>query len=144
MGPERNRRGPARQPGAAAPDARVRVIASTAMTAGDAGRRWTLDGARAVLGDVRARTERAVREAEVLLREREDADPSRSGAIDAGIQAIVSRWAREIEALGAEAKGAWLVDFDTGSGCYCWRWPEPELTWFHSHDEGFAGRTRIH
>jgi hypothetical protein len=114
------------------------------MAARDAGRCWTLDGARAVLGDVRERTERAVREAEALLLERKDADPPRCRAIDTCIQAIVSRWAREIEALGAEAKGAWLVDFDTGSGSYCWRWPEPELAWFHSPDEGFAGRTRIH
>lgn len=106
-------------------------------------RSWTLAGARAVLGDVRARTERAVREAEALLVEREDADPARCRAIDTCIQGVVSRWAREIEALGAEAKGAWLVDFDNGSGSYCWRWPERELEWFHGYDEGFAGRTRI-
>ncbi len=48
-----------------------------------------------------------------------------------------------MEALGVEVKGLWLVDFDNGSGYYCWRWPERELAFFHGYDEGFAGRTRI-
>ena len=106
-------------------------------------RRWTLEGARAVLADVRARTERAIVEADPLLRERERASGEARRAIDARIQAIVARWAREIEALGAEAKGVWLVDFDNGSGYYCWRWPEDRLDYFHGYEDGFAGRTRI-
>jgi hypothetical protein len=48
-----------------------------------------------------------------------------------------------MEALGLEVKGLWLVDFDNGSGCYCWQWPEEELAFFHGYEEGFAGRTRI-
>ena len=112
---------------------------------GEAGeRRWSLEGARAVLGDVRARTERAVAEVDALLREREPAaDAAARRAVDERIQAVVARWAREIEALGAEVKGVWLVDFDNGSGYYCWRWPEPALEHFHGYEEGFAGRTRI-
>lgn len=106
-------------------------------------RRWSLEGARAVLADVRARTERAVAQADGLIREREQAGAEARRAIDERIQGLVSRWAREIEALGAEAKGAWLVDFDNGSGYYCWRWPETALDHFHGYEDGFAGRTRI-
>lgn len=106
-------------------------------------RRWSLEGARAVLSDVRARTERAVAQAEALVRERERGDAEARRAIDARIQAVVARWSREIEALGAEVKGVWLVDFDNGSGYYCWRWPEPALEYFHGYEEGFEGRTRI-
>ncbi|MEB2345671.1 MAG: DUF2203 family protein [Deltaproteobacteria bacterium] len=106
-------------------------------------RRWSLEGARAVLADVRARTERAVVQADGLIREREQAGAEGRRAIDERIQGVVSRWAREIEALGAEAKGVWLVDFDNGSGYYCWRWPETALDHFHGYDDGFAGRTRI-
>lgn len=106
-------------------------------------RRWSLESARAVLADVRERTERAVAQAEALLRERERADADGRRGIDQRIQAIVGRWAREIEALGAEAKGVWLVDFDNGSGYYCWRWPEPALEYFHGYQDGFEGRTRI-
>ncbi|MDQ2970044.1 MAG: tetratricopeptide repeat protein [Acidobacteriota bacterium] len=55
-------------------------------------------------------------------------------------QGIVREWAREILALGAVIKGLWLVDFDSGAGYYCWKYPEPSLEYFHGYEEGFAGR----
>ena len=106
-------------------------------------RRWTLEGARAVLSDVRTRTERAAARADALVLEREGAGPSERAEIDTRIQSVVERWAKEMEALGAEVKGVWLVDFDNGSGYYCWRWPEERLEYFHNYETGFAGRTRI-
>lgn len=106
-------------------------------------RSWTLDGARAVLPDVRTRTERAVAETEKLVQAREGASPEAAQRVDAAIQAVIERWTREMEALGAEVKGVWLVDFDTGGGYYCWRWPEPALDHFHGYEEGFEGRARI-
>jgi hypothetical protein len=41
-------------------------------------------------------------------------------------------------------KGLWLVDFDNGSGYYCWRYPELRLEYYHSYDGGFGSRMRIH
>jgi hypothetical protein len=108
-----------------------------------ASRAWTLEAARAMLPEVRRRTERAVTDVEALLAERERAEGTGRAALERRIQEAVSRWAREMEALGVEVKGPWLIDFDSGAGYYCWRWPEPELAWFHGYDEGFAGRTRI-
>ncbi len=55
-------------------------------------------------------------------------------------QKIVRDWAGEILSLGAEIKGLWLVDFDSGAGYYCWKYPEPSLEYFHGYEEGFAGR----
>lgn len=110
---------------------------------GMAERCWTLEGARAVLADVRVRTERAVEQAERLVLEREGATREARARIDERLQRVIERWAREIEALGAEVKGVWLVDFDNGSGYYCWRWPEDDLGYFHGYEDGFAGRTRI-
>jgi hypothetical protein len=108
-------------------------------------RHWSLEGARALLGDVRARTGRAAREVEKLLERREGLDEGspEHRAIDARIRATVSRWARSMEALGLEVKGLWLVDFDNGSGYYCWRWPEEHLAYFHGYEDGFDGRVRI-
>ena len=40
----------------------------------------------------------------------------------------------------SEIKGLWLVDFDSGAGYYCWKYPEPSLDYFHGYEEGFAGR----
>jgi len=106
-------------------------------------RSWTLEGARAVLPDVRERTERAVEEAERLVLAREGADEREAARVDAAIQAVIERWAHEMEALGAEVKGVWLVDFDNGSGYYCWKWPEEVVDHFHGYEEGFGGRSRI-
>lgn len=55
-------------------------------------------------------------------------------------QRVVRDWVNQIASLGAEIKGLWLVDFDSGSGYYCWRFPEPALEYFHGYEEGFAGR----
>jgi hypothetical protein len=108
-------------------------------------RQWSLEGARALLGEVRERTGTAADEVEKLLEEREgrEAGSPERLAIDARIRVAVSRWVRSMEALGLEVKGLWLVDFDNGSGYYCWRWPEEELAYFHGYDEGFDGRVRI-
>jgi hypothetical protein len=108
-------------------------------------RRWTLETARAILPDVRERTAEAVAEVEAFTEEREGlpAKSARRVELDQAITRAVSRWVRAMEALGVDVKGAWLVDFDTGKGCFCWRWPEQSLEYFHGYDEGFDGRARI-
>jgi len=63
--------------------------------------------------------------------------------VRAEADAVVGEWARALDALGLEIKGLWLVDFDNGSGYYCWRYPEPGLDYYHSYEEGFRGRMRI-
>jgi hypothetical protein len=45
--------------------------------------------------------------------------------------------------MGIEVKGLWLIDFDNGSGYYCWRYPEESLQFYHSYEDGFRGRMRI-
>jgi hypothetical protein len=94
---------------------------------------------------VRDTTAAAVRAIEELTREHAAADDPDAGkdAFDASYREIVARWAAEIEALGAEAKGLWLVDFDAGDGYYCWKHPEPTVAHYHGYDEGFAGRVPI-
>ncbi len=105
---------------------------------------WTLAAARQVIPDVRLRTARAVTEVERLEAERDALRPGpERAASDERIEAEVQRWAREMEALGADVKGLWLVDFDSGAGYYCWQWPEQELAFFHTYEEGFGGRARI-
>ena len=108
-------------------------------------REWTLETARAVIGDVRARTARAVEEVEQLGRALAGLEAGSSGHTEVGrrIEARLSRWTRDMEALGAEVKGPWLVDFDSGAGYFCWRWPEPDLLYYHGYDEGFGRRVPI-
>ena len=55
-------------------------------------------------------------------------------------QELAREWVRQLSTLGVEIKGLWLVDFDSGAGYYCWKYPEPSLDYFHGYEEGFAGR----
>ena len=60
-----------------------------------------------------------------------------------GFRAIIEEWTEQIVSLGLEVKGLWLVDFDSGSGYYCWQYPEPALQHYHGYEEGFSGRVRL-
>ena len=93
--------------------------------------------ARALLPRVRELTEAAYRKVEAI-----EAGPPAPAAPEE-IEAIVADWARQVIELGLEVKGAWLADFDNGSGYYCWRYPEDDLLYFHSYEDGFKGRMRI-
>jgi regulator of sirC expression with transglutaminase-like and TPR domain len=93
---------------------------------------FTLEEARALLPRVRALTEEAVAR---YARLGDRLEPER--------QSILRDWARDVQALGAEIKGPWLVDFDSGAGYYCWKYPEPALDHFHGYEEGFAGRLSL-
>jgi regulator of sirC expression with transglutaminase-like and TPR domain len=63
-----------------------------------------------------------------------------SGDLQEERESVVREWMREVRSLGLEIKGLWLVDFDSGAGYYCWKYPEPALNHFHGYDEGFSGR----
>jgi hypothetical protein len=106
---------------------------------------FTLDEARALLPRVLLLTADAVQRAESLsarLQAMPDDDPEKE-ALAAEFRDVVDRWARELQTLGAEPKGLWLVDFDNGVGYYCWRYPETGITHYHGYSDGFAGRMTI-
>ena len=64
-------------------------------------------------------------------------------AVALRIQRAIREWAQAVTRLGAEVKGLWLVDFDFGQGCYCWKHPEESLEYWHDYESGFAGRKLI-
>jgi hypothetical protein len=64
-------------------------------------------------------------------------------ALEKEIQSFFQAWCRKVERLGAEAKGLWIVDFDSGNGYYCWHYPESKISFYHGYAEGFRGRVPI-
>ena len=99
-------------------------------------RTFTFEEAARLLPAVRDRARRAIERIEALGEDGpEPESPEANG--------ILLSWVREMTELGIEVKGPWLVDFDSGDGYWCWRWPEETLDYYHGYDEGFAGRVRI-
>jgi hypothetical protein len=115
------------------------------MKPGRSSRTWSYDEALSTFPVVRDLTAAAVRQAETLARELLSAEEGseRQQEIETARQKIVEEWTREVESLGCEVKGLWLVDWDSGDGYFCWKHPEPSLAHFHDYESGFAGRVPV-
>ena len=94
---------------------------------------FTYEEAIALLPEAQRLTAEAVARVEQISA---DAPP-------AEYQTIINAWADGIMRLGIQVKGLWLIDFDNGSGYYCWQYPEPSLQYFHGYEEGFGGRVKL-
>lgn len=107
-------------------------------------RTFTYEEALEAFPEVRELTEEAVAKVTAALDgksfESTEAIPDE---LIAEYNSIVSEWTEEMTDRGLEVKGLWLVDFDSGSGYYCWRFPEAALDHFHGYDEGFGGRVKL-
>jgi hypothetical protein len=106
---------------------------------------FSLDEACALLPRVKHMTADAVRRAELLASQMQGVteDEPEYATLSASLQDVVNGWADELQTLGAEPKGLWLVDFDNGVGYYCWCYPEPSISHYHGYSDGFAGRLKI-
>jgi hypothetical protein len=106
---------------------------------------FALDEARALFPLVRRITSASYQELEPVkqrLRNMLSTDP-RIVQVEKAYEEIVKRWVSKMERLGLVVKGLWLVDFDTGDGYLCWKYPELEIAHFHDYNAGFAGRRSL-
>lgn len=102
---------------------------------------FTLEQAEQLLPKVAACTAAAFRQVEALETQAEAIkDVTAREALQKQVLGVVQSWAQAVQDLGADVKGLWLVDFDSGDGYFCWKYPEPTLDFFHGYDEGFSGR----
>ncbi len=98
---------------------------------------FSYEQAAELLPEVRRLTEAAHLKIEELTRD------GRVKDAEDRLNEVVGQWAEAMMRRGLQVKGLWLVDFDNGSGYYCWRYPETSLMFYHSYEEGFGGRMRI-
>ena len=104
---------------------------------------FTYEQALDLLPHVQALTDSAVAHLEALVGSDVEAPAEVPREMSSQYHQIVSDWASSVLELGIEVKGVWLVDFDSGSGYYCWKYPEPSLQYFHGYEEGYAGRVEL-
>lgn len=64
-------------------------------------------------------------------------------AIEKTISEHLSHWQMKIAKLGAKPKGLWIVDFDSGQGYYCWKYPEKTVSHWHGYEDGFSARRSL-
>ena len=106
---------------------------------------FSLAQARELLPQLKLLTADAVIRAEAVsaeLQQLSEADPAHA-QLTMALREIVDNWAEAVQALGPQAKGLWLVDFDNGEGYYCWRYPEAVISHYHGYEDGFGGRIPI-
>ena len=108
-------------------------------------RTWSYDEALSTFPVIRDLTEAAVKQVQALANELRTSDEQneRREELEASHREIVEQWTQEVESIGCEVKGLWLVDWDSGDGYFCWKYPEPSLAHFHDYESGFAGRVPI-
>jgi hypothetical protein len=94
---------------------------------------------------VRDLTAAAARQVESLFNQPQSHEEMerRRDELESAANDIIQAWAAEISSIGCLVKGLWLVDWDSGDGYYCWRYPEESIAHFHSYDDGFSGRMPI-
>ncbi len=103
---------------------------------------FTLAEAHALFPLVRSITHAAHAELEPVRRKLESMVPTNPSIRDVERQyeSVVKRWVAKMERLGLVIKGLWLVDFDTGDGYLCWKFPELKIGHYHAYHEGYTGR----
>jgi len=112
------------------------------IMARDEMRVFTLAEAEELFPLVRAITEAAWRELEPVRRKLEAMVPvnPQIHEVERQYEAIVKRWMAKMARLGLVVKGLWLVDFDTGDGYLCWKFPELKIGHYHGYHEGYTAR----
>ena len=108
-------------------------------------RMFTLAEAQALFPLVRTITRAAHDELEPARRKLEGMIPGNPllHEVERQYEGVVKRWVAKMERLGLVIKGLWLVDFDTGDGYLCWRFPELKIGHFHDYHEGYSARRAL-
>ncbi|MEK8022918.1 MAG: DUF2203 domain-containing protein [Candidatus Hydrogenedentota bacterium] len=106
---------------------------------------FTLTEARAQLPLVRELTQQCHDDVEAIREEMTaETNEARRAAMEEKAEARLQEWSRGIMEIGAEPKGLWLVDFDSGDGFYfCWQLGEDQIEYIHGYEAGYGGRRKI-
>lgn len=106
---------------------------------------FTLEEAGQLLPVILRLTKYHSKKVDALISRLETEYPQGRGgsAIEEEINSLINSWHDKIKKLGAVSKGLWLVDFDSGDGHFCWKYPEEEIKYWHGYSDGFSNRRPI-
>ncbi len=107
---------------------------------------FSLREAKEILPVIRKITQEFSQKVEVLIARLETMDPSQTAEVfklETLVNTLIQSWNEKIRKLGGQPKGLWLVDFDSGEGYFCWKFPEADILFWHGYEDGFTNRTSI-
>jgi hypothetical protein len=107
---------------------------------------FSLEEARRILPVVRRITHEFSAKVELLIARLETLQLNQTEticALEKQVNELIQQWNDKIRKLGADPRGLWVVDFNSGHGYYCWKHPEPEIQFWHSYEDGYTGRKPI-
>jgi hypothetical protein len=107
---------------------------------------FKLSEARELLQLVYFLTENAQRKSKMLMNRLQAAKVANlvlASEIEKELSAEYTKWQSKVLRLGLVPKGTWLVDFDNGTGFFCWKFPETDIRFWHAYQDGFSGRVEI-
>lgn len=113
----------------------------------DAGRVFSRDEANERLKTVFAVTSRAQNKVEKLIAQLDNLDHGtqheKASQLESEVNSLIQTWQDQVARLGARPKGLWIADFDSGSGYFCWKFPERSIDFHHSYTDGLSKRVKI-
>lgn len=104
---------------------------------------FSLEEARRILPVVRRITLEFSAKVELLIARLETLQLNQTEticALEKQVNDLIQTWNDKIRKLGAEPRGLWVVDFNSGEGYYCWKHPEIDILYWHSYEDGYSGR----
>ncbi len=103
---------------------------------------FNLSEARAVLPVVSRLTKQYSERVQNLIKEIESlkAESPRADILESEAGRLIQEWQSKIQKLGGLPKGMWIVDFDSGDGYFCWKFPEKSIQYWHHYRDGFTKR----
>jgi hypothetical protein len=104
---------------------------------------FSLEEARSILPVVRRITVEFSAKVELLIARLETLQLNQTDticALEKQVNDLIQSWNDKIRKLGAEPRGLWVVDFNSGEGYYCWKHPEIDILYWHSYEDGYSGR----
>jgi hypothetical protein len=111
---------------------------------------FTLAEARALFPVVHRLTKACAERVQELINQIEDISRERTEhtrfeiePLEAEASRLIQDWQLKIQKLGGLPKGLWIVDFDSGSGYFCWKYPEASIEFCHAYRDGYTKRRRI-
>ncbi len=84
-----------------------------------------------------------IQKLEAHSKNKKDSNDALAEKLEAEVDRLIQDWQTKIQKLGGLPNGQWVVDFDSGDGYFCWKFPEASIEFWHHYRDGFSKRIKI-